>query len=483
MMKKLVSLLLTLSVMFILFPGTGQASTVPKILLDGKELASDVEPTIVNNNTLVPISIIAGGLNYQAVWNKDSRTVGIHNNDTQIVLAINDSKALVNGQEVEMGEPARIISGRTMVPLRFVGEQLGLEVSWDNAKKEASLFSKQDGNPLPVTPPNPGDGTETQPSGALNYIALHELDPNTIVIRYSGDIVPNQAFSLTDTDRIVLDLPNTAFADDIYPSFPLNDSKQGSLDIESHEFLQKVRFAPLQGKESTARVVLDLYKPVGYTVTNNPGEITIQLGTELPKPPEEVKEEPVPDKGNNGNNGGKVFKVVIDAGHGDHDSGAVGVNKTKEKDFNLAIALRVKKLLDQEPNIEAYMTRSDDSYLTLDNRAKYANDLKADVFMSIHANSFTKPSANGTETYYSRSDSKALAEVVHKHLIKATGLADRKVKQAGYVVIKKTTMPAILVESGFLSNAGDESVLNQEAVRDRIAAALVAGIKEFLKLS
>jgi N-acetylmuramoyl-L-alanine amidase len=178
-----------------------------------------------------------------------------------------------------------------------------------------------------------------------------------------------------------------------------------------------------------------------------------------------------------------VYKVVLDAGHGGKDPGAPAINGRHEKEYTLAITLKVKALLDKEPKIKPYLTRSDDTFVELNERAKIANDLKADLFISFHANRTDSPSVTGAETYYSRSDSLAFAKVIHKHLVAGTGLADRKIRQANFAVIKKTTMPAVLLEAGYLSNKNDTAALFDDARQNRIAAEIVAGIKEYLKIT
>ncbi|MCL6457034.1 MAG: N-acetylmuramoyl-L-alanine amidase, partial [Gorillibacterium sp.] len=128
-----------------------------------------------------------------------------------------------------------------------------------------------------------------------------------------------------------------------------------------------------------------------------------------------------------------------------------------------------------------HMTRSDDTFVTLDNRAAIANNLKADVFLAIHCNSFSSTST-GTQTYYYNSYSKSLADIIHKHLVKATGFRDDKVRKEDFRVINKTKMPAVLVEIGYLSNKTEEALMFTASFQDKVAASIVAGIKEYLKI-
>lgn len=176
--------------------------------------------------------------------------------------------------------------------------------------------------------------------------------------------------------------------------------------------------------------------------------------------------------------------IAIDAGHGDHDPGAVG-NGIKEKDVNLAIALKVEKLLDKK-GIQVVMTRTDDTYLTLQERVDVAVNKKADAFVSIHANSNTNSSANGTETYFSTAalspraeSSKQLATFIQNRLYKALGTTNRGVKEGKFHVIYKNPLPSALVELGFISNASDAKKLASDDYRNRAAEAIASGIEDY----
>ena len=131
------------------------------------------------------------------------------------------------------------------------------------------------------------------------------------------------------------------------------------------------------------------------------------------------------------------------------------------------------------------MTREEDVYPTRTERVQLANKLKADVFVSIHGNSVVaSPQTTGTETfYYQRSSSKNLADVIHKHLIEAIGLKDRGVKNGSLQVIRETTMPAVLLEIGFLSNPEEEVALFSDSFQDKATQAIVDGIKEYVGIT
>lgn len=183
-------------------------------------------------------------------------------------------------------------------------------------------------------------------------------------------------------------------------------------------------------------------------------------------------------------------RVMIDPGHGGKFAGAVGPNGVQEKDVTLAIAKRLESDL-VDLGMEVRMTRSEDVHLAenlrddLKARVDLANNWPAELFISIHANANDSPAANGTETYHSRqaSDrSKTLAKLVQKSMIEDVGLRDRGVKASDFYVIKNTTMPAILVETAFVSNPAEEAKLNDPAVQAQFAAAIAKGVGDFFTI-
>ncbi|MDF2946809.1 MAG: lytC [Bacillales bacterium] len=185
---------------------------------------------------------------------------------------------------------------------------------------------------------------------------------------------------------------------------------------------------------------------------------------------------------------GKV--IVIDAGHGGLDNGASG-NGIVEKELNLDIALRLKtKITNSLALIK--MTRETDDYLQLIDRANIANCInqsaeckKADIFVSIHGNSYTSSTAKGTETYWSNDyeslKSNLLATSIQNRLYVSLGTVNRGVKEYDYSVLRNTTMPSALVELGFLSNPEDAAKLKNTYYRDKATNAIYTGIVDYFK--
>jgi N-acetylmuramoyl-L-alanine amidase len=218
----------------------------------------------------------------------------------------------------------------------------------------------------------------------------------------------------------------------------------------------------------------------------------------------------------------KIGRIVIDAGHGGHDSGTLGVDGIEEKDVVLDVALRLGKLLHDRLGTEIIYTRSDDTFVPLETRTAIANKAQADLFLSIHANSSPEASARGVETYYLNftSDPTALdvaarenavsdqsihqlSDLVKKIALKDkiaesrefasdvegslyaglqknnAGLKDRGVKKAPFVVLIGANMPSILAEISFVTNPKDAEQLRDPEYRERVAESLYKGVARY----
>jgi len=221
----------------------------------------------------------------------------------------------------------------------------------------------------------------------------------------------------------------------------------------------------------------------------------------------------------------KINRIVIDPGHGGHDTGTIGPTGMMEKDLCLDVALRLGKLIRQKlPGADIVYTRSDDTFIPLEERTDIANEAKADLFISIHANSSPDRDARGVETYYLNlkgspeamevaarenvsaleniheledlvkkitrtekiDESKELAADVQDSLSRrmqkaAKPVKNRGVRKAPFVVLIGADMPSILTEISFLSNPSDEQLLKKPEHRQRVAEGLFAGFTAYLQ--
>jgi N-acetylmuramoyl-L-alanine amidase len=223
----------------------------------------------------------------------------------------------------------------------------------------------------------------------------------------------------------------------------------------------------------------------------------------------------------------RLATIVIDAGHGGDDPGALGRHGSREKDVTLSIARRLKALVDAEPNMRALLTRDGDYYLSLQARVDKAEKVRADLFVSIHADAFVRPHARGSSVF-ALSERRATSEAarwlaskeneadliggvsvkgkdthvkrtimdllqtatidyslrlgnsVLKRLEGVNTLHKPRVEQASFAVLKSPEVPSILVETAFISNPQEEKRLNDEAYQEKLARALLEGIRDYL---
>ncbi|WP_018923086.1 N-acetylmuramoyl-L-alanine amidase [Salsuginibacillus kocurii] len=177
----------------------------------------------------------------------------------------------------------------------------------------------------------------------------------------------------------------------------------------------------------------------------------------------------------NGSLAGKT--IVVDPGHGGHDPGA-GAFGIQEKDVVLDTGNYLRPML-EDAGANVIMTRSTDTFVTLNERANIANRQNADAFISIHANAAGSSAAHGTETYWDNSNasagSQALAASIQRELVAELGTLDRGVKQAGFSVIRRSQMPSVLVELGFVTNQNEANRLNSSGFQQRAAEAITRG--------
>ncbi|NET00891.1 MAG: N-acetylmuramoyl-L-alanine amidase [Sphaerospermopsis sp. SIO1G2] len=173
--------------------------------------------------------------------------------------------------------------------------------------------------------------------------------------------------------------------------------------------------------------------------------------------------------------------VIIDPGHGGKDPGAIGISKVREKDIILPISLRVAEVL-QQNGVQAVLTRDSDYFVSLPGRVKMAERANADLFVSIHANSagLNRPEVSGLETYYYNTGLR-LARTVHRKILQRVNVRDRKVRKARFYVLRKSSMPSILVETGFLTGREDIAKLKRSSYRNQMADAIAQGILQYLR--
>jgi N-acetylmuramoyl-L-alanine amidase len=167
--------------------------------------------------------------------------------------------------------------------------------------------------------------------------------------------------------------------------------------------------------------------------------------------------------------------VVIDAGHGGFDRGGIPGQRVPEKDIALDVALRLKTKL-RLAGYRVVMTRDSDVFVPLPSRVAIANFYSNGIFICIHFNSASRVGANGIETYYYRKDSATLASNIHKNVIAGAPSENRGIRRRGYYVLRRTAIPGVLVECGFLTNPTEARLAQTIAYRDKLAEEIARGI-------
>jgi len=393
-------------------------------------------------------------------------------------------------------------------------------------------------------------GPKAEPSSKLPQVVnvRHWNARNyTRVVIDVDDQVKYQDGRIANPDRIFFDLYNSRLASTLVGK---------SFDIEDG-LLRRIRIA--HNQIGVVRVVLEVNHAENYSVFSlpNPFRLVVDIygkgetaraamarksspkaaelpsstagsrkATETAKLPEPVKPAAPNADGNRSLTrtlGLKIGRIVIDPGHGGHDTGTVGPTGLMEKDLVLDVSRRLGKLLEKKSAVEVVLTREEDTFVPLENRTAVANQSQADLFVSLHANSSPDQDARGVETYYlnftdskdalevaarenavsqksiyelqdlvkriavneKREESKELAKdlqtATFSNLAKSNRrLRNRGVKQAPFVVLIGANMPSVLSEISFLSNPHDEKLLKEPSYRQKVAAALYAGLAKYL---
>lgn len=394
---------------------------------------------------------------------------------------------------------------------------------------------------------------------AVSAARIWPAEDYTRITLESDQPIAHQMIMLKNPDRLVLDLDNAelgavlkSLSDNIDASDPyIHQIRSGyfkpgvvRLVVDLKTQVKPEIFSLQPVGEYKHRLVLDIYplqdplmamlsemkkakaEQAGSTADSTantdaaaqaPSSTAILIDSDkLPLPPAEQAKDPK----------SRIITIAIDAGHGGEDPGARGATGTYEKHITLAIAKKLKEVVDAEPNMRGVLTRDGDYFIPLHGRVVKARKLQADLFVSIHADAFTRPSARGSsvfalsergatsasarylankenesdliggvsldvkDPYLARTlldlsqtatinDSLKLAKAVLGNIGEINTLHKSHVEQAGFAVLKSPDIPSILVETAFISNPGEEKKLNDDAYQEKLAGAILDGIKNY----
>ena len=224
------------------------------------------------------------------------------------------------------------------------------------------------------------------------------------------------------------------------------------------------------------------------STSNNQGSTTVKEPVRTPDsftdlivtpPTKKDKTEKKPKLDNLVDSKIKNKRIIIDAGHGGNDTGAIK-NKIYEKDLTLEIAQRVRDILKARGLKKVFMTRDEDKTLSLADRVEFANGKNADIYVSIHINASVKTEINGIETHYYTESGYNVAKIMHKELMQNVEAEDRGLFKSKFYVINHTEAPAVLLELGFISNDQERNALTSTKRQEDSANAIAEGIINYL---
>jgi N-acetylmuramoyl-L-alanine amidase len=407
-----------------------------------------------------------------------------------VTVTRNWSRILIDGSPLILDAPVRVRRGVWLVPDTFVAQVL------PRVQSAAAASPSTGGPTLPVLT-----------AAAAAPVTLEDLRVRSypsftrIVVETSGTVSARVETSAGKEARVrLIGLAASPRTEQIGDGFV----EQARLERAGADAVLRVVFEAIGGEVKVSaladppRVVLDFLRPGEPTPLRDRRDTTAPLRV-----------------------------IVLDAGHGGHDSGAVGPGGLQEKDLVLDITRRVARLV-EALGVKAVLSRDGDHFVPLPDRTSFANKERADLFVSIHANAHRETASTGVETYFLSSEatdsaarqvaaqenavvqlektsgrsgrldavkailwdlaqsefqleSSRLAEVVQDSMTQSLRIPNRGVKQAGFYVLGGAAMPAILIEIGFVTNPSEEKRLKDSKYRDDIARAIYAGLVEYKK--
>ncbi|MBD2463225.1 N-acetylmuramoyl-L-alanine amidase [Oscillatoria sp. FACHB-1407] len=405
---------------------------------------------------------------------RDRRQITFDLANTALSPQLLEREITVNNNGVER---LRIEQAQTSPPVARITLELSDEDSeWQaNSSSLGGIVIIPSAGSVATRPPSdrPSPTPVTPPPRQRATVQAIELAPdgNQLLIRANQPITYT-----TGWDRTTLAYRITI------PSAELAENIQGP-QLGQGSPLLSIRLR--QEDEDTVVILLQPAAGVRFGQINQPGRQLLALpiqrrGDPVPptigRPTVPTPSGPLPSVRN-----GRIV-VVIDPGHGGPDPGAIGIGGLREVDIVLPISLQVASLLEQQ-GVQVVLTRREDRDLDLAPRVQIAERANADLFVSIHANaiSMSRPDVNGLETYYYSPQGGRLAQVIHNTLVRETGMNDRGVRRARFYVIRNTSMPAVLIETGFVTGAQDARLLRDPNFRSQMAVAIARGILQYIQ--
>lgn len=473
------------------------------LVVNNQVIEPPLSPIIFNDRALVPVREIFEEVGAKVNYINDTQTVEVFHDSSYIRMGINDNVAYINGEKTNIPDnvvPKLIakVGGetKTMVPVRFISETIGLDVEFSSTESaiiidlEGYTITDESQEPSTddnvITAPIEVEPTPEPITPFVIDVTYDVIDDTSVkvTIQTDTDIQNYSDFVLGSPERIVLDLAGMKI-NGIRDTISVNDAGVTSVRVGDNE--------------ERARIVIDVTNLKSYNVEKlSSTELAINVSTngivQTPTP----TEKPTPTKKPSGNGSSVTIPadnsklIVLDAGHGGSDPGAVGYlngNMVLEKNLALEITNKVKTIL-ENAGYSVSMTRTDDTLLSLTEPPAQANEENAAVFVSIHINSVEDAeTANGTEVFYATENngdeygttSEKLATNILNRMLYYMNSTNRGVKHAEHAVTRRCNMPAVLTEVGFITNPTEVYNMTTEEYQYKAAQGIAEGIMITLK--
>lgn len=448
---------------------TPASAEVVKLTLNGDPLNGDVPAMIQGGRTLVPVRLVGEALQAQVLWVQQTGQVILTKGEDVIVLTLDSATAIVNGVSTPLpdGVPAQVVAYDGADRTMIPLRFVSETLGAQVEWDQATYTAHLTAELTETTPETPEEEPETP---------APEPEVPADAARITGMSWSDGTLTIA-TDQApnckVTDLGDRVAID--FLDTVLSEDFTGC--TASDAYLSDVRWAQhgadfYPGSDYTVRFVLDL--AAGATAAGNLTITTTLTGVSVTT---HGTSETTPTVSINPQD----YTIVIDPGHGGDRPGAC-YEGIMEKDIDLAVSLKLVSIL-QNQGFQVIMTRSTDVEIGLYERADLANAAGADVFVSLHSNAAeNRPDYQGIYTYYHPSSNRGarLAQAIQTPLCQITGGIDRGIKDADFVVLRETDMCAVLVEMGFMTNHEELMNLTDDSYQQLLAQGIAQGIVDYL---
>jgi len=453
-----------------------------------------------DNRFFLPLLSLINILDYGLYWNSRDRVIELLNKVNRVDLVKKDKKIYIN---VDLSQSFESFEGETLIQAEKIAFSDGYYIDIPNSKlnvpKRTLSNTTSTIQKIKLSQPDPTtvrlkvyfstpsgiptvasytDGLSFTINSILTEIKeIHTASEVRLELISSGPIQPKLT---KDSNKLIIDIPESI------NELPLQVASNSPL-------YSQIRTSQFSYDPLSSRIVLDFKDDFPTYSTTTKGDHFVLLlkpkkAPQQPATPPQTQRiaKKEPDKSSwkkpkNPINFNHVLSgktIVVDAGHGGRDPGAISGKRYFEKTYNLDVARRLQKKLTSKGAI-VIMTRHDDTSVGLNARTALANKRKADCFVSIHFNSFKSGAAHGTETYYYKYKDKALASHIQRQMVKDLGLKNNGIKRARMYILRHSKMPAALLEPAFMTNSNNFEQIKDPAFRQKLANSIYQGLVNY----